>query len=367
MKKLISPALLLAFIQFPGSAPAPGKSSAPLPVNKNLIIITLDGFRWQEFFTGADSVLLHDAEYTQDVSTLRLLYWSPDPGERRKKLMPFVWNVLAEKGQLFGNRLLGNRMNVSNRSILSYPGYNEIFTGKTDPRIISNRKLRNPNIHVLEYLESQPGFAGQVAVFSSWDAFPFILDDQRNGVYINSGHQAITGDDVSPVHAAVNRLQERGEKEETAIRHDMLTFLAAREYLSKQQPRVLYLALGETDEAAHDGRYDIYLEKANQADKMIAEIWHWVQTTAGYRDNTSLVITTDHGRGARPGKWTSHGTFISGSAQTWLAIMGPGISPAGEINEPSQHYQAQLAQTISALLGEDFAGQYGSAAPVSLR
>ena len=103
----------------------------------------------------------------------------------------------------------------------------------------------------------------------------------------------------------------------------------------------------------HQGRYDLYLEKANLADKIIADLWHWVQTTPGYANNTSFIITTDHGRG-RKNKWVSHNEFIKGSSQTWMALIGPGIMPLGEVKETNQLYQQQLAQCIAHLLGEDF-------------
>src|SRR5690606_13730315 len=147
-------------------------------------------------------------------------------------------------------------------------------------------------------------------------------------------------------------------------RCDQLTFLTAKEYLQQHNPRVLYLGLGETDEFAHEGRYDLYLQQASQVDRMIAELWHWVQTTPGYKDNTTFIITTVHGRGSRASNWTAHGEFISGSSQTWFAVIGPGIKPAGEIKSNEQQYLQQMAQTIAHLVGEDFS--ITATSPVSL-
>src|SRR5262245_57821537 len=110
---------------------------APSTPVKNLFIITIDGFRWQEIFNGADSTLLNDEQYTSDTATMRSLYWASSPGERRKRLMPFFWNVLSAKGQVFGNRNFNNKVNVANAYAISYPGYNEIFTGTTDPAVSS--------------------------------------------------------------------------------------------------------------------------------------------------------------------------------------------------------------------------------------
>jgi Type I phosphodiesterase / nucleotide pyrophosphatase len=342
----------------------------PPPVNprlitQNIFIITTDGFRWQEIFNGADSTLINNEDYTPDTGTVKALYWAPDQEERRKKLMPFLWNIINTKGQLYGNRFFNNKVNNANAYSKSYPGYNEIFTGNTDFTISSNAKSPNPNENILEYLNQQDAFRGKVAVFTSWDVFPYILNTGRSQLIINSGYAETEANSVQ--QQMINKVQEEAVDNKTNTRYDELTFLTAKEYVRLHRPRVVYLGLGETDEFAHQGRYDLYLEQANQVDKMIAELWHWVQTTPGYKDNTTFIITTDHGRGSRSSKWASHGDFIKGSSQTWLAVMGPGIPPLGEMKNEEQIYQKQIAQTIAHLVGENFESNRDVAPAVSLR
>jgi len=347
--------------------PPPNTSDSPakLPTAENLFIITTDGFRWQELFNGADSLLINSEHFTPDTSTLKLLYWAATPLERRKKLLPFFWNVIAAKGQIYGNRDLGNKVDVANLYSLSYPGYNEMLTGHADIMISSNKKKNNPNTNVLEYLDSKPGFTGRVAAFSSWDVFPYILNTKRNKLMVNSGYMSMD-ENGSATQQLINTIQSDVVAEKAATRHDQLTFLTAKEYILQHRPRVVYLGLGETDEFAHDGRYDLYLQQATQVDQMIAELWHLVQTTPGYKNNTTFIITTDHGRGSKHSKWTSHGEFINGSSQIWFAVMGPGIQPAGEIKMKQQQYLHQMAQTIAAVLGEDFSAE-NTAPSFSLR
>jgi hypothetical protein len=328
-------------------------SQKNIPPVHNLFIITLDGFRWQELFTGADFSLITNEKYTPDFKMMSTLYWAATPIERRKKLMPFFWNVIAEKGQIYGNRSLDNKVNVANPYAKSYPGYSEIFTGAVDPEISSNKKILNPNPNVLAYLNTRPGFQNKVAAFTSWDVFPYILNEQRSGFLINSGYDTLDSSMPSEEQALINKTEDEGVDEKTNTRYDQLTLLVAKEYIRKTQPRVVYLGLGETDEFAHQGRYDLYLEQANQIDKMIGDLWHWVQTTPGYADNTTFIITTDHGRG-RKNNWTSHGQFIMGSTQTWLALIGPGLLPIGEVKEHLQLYQQEVAQAVAELLGEEF-------------
>ncbi len=266
--------------------------------------------------------------------------------------MPFFWNVIAQQGMLAGNRNYDNKVNVANPYAISYPGYNEIFTGITDGSVSSNEKENNPYTNVLEWLGNQPGFRDSIAVFTSWDVFPFILNRERSHLTLNCGYEDLPAENNEA--SLFDKVQNGIERERSATRHDELTYLAATDYLYTHHPRVLYLGLGETDEYAHRGRYDLYLDKMHEADRMIGEIWHWVQTTPGYKDHTTILITTDHGRGSKPGKWINHGSFVKGSSQTWMAAIGPNIPMDGELKENNQVYARQFPVTIAALLGEEF-------------
>src|SRR5215213_619117 len=92
----------------------------PLNPENKLFIITLDGFRWEEVFRGADSVLLHDPALNSDTTVSRALYWDASTEVRRRKLMPFFWSLIGRQGELFGNRDYNNKVNISNPYALSY-------------------------------------------------------------------------------------------------------------------------------------------------------------------------------------------------------------------------------------------------------
>jgi hypothetical protein len=359
---------IILFSALPVTQPGEWETNHHIPVlpAENLFVITIDGFRWQEIFNGADPSLISDTIYTPDTATMKMLYWHNDPSERRKKLLPFFWNIVATKGQLYGNRNFNNKVNTANLYRCSYPGYNEIFTGHTDIMVSNNKKKNNGNLNVLEYLDSKQKFKGKVVAFTSWDVFPYILNEERSSLLVNSGYENIAGS-ISAGQEMINSVQINGVSERGATRYDQLTFLMAKEYVQKNHPKVVFIGLGETDEYAHQGRYDLYLEQANKIDRMIAELWHLVQTTPGYKDNTSFLITTDHGRGSRDSKWTSHSAFIKGSSQTWLAMIGPGIQPLGEMKKDQQYYQDQFAATIAGLVGEKFKKNISVAKDISLR
>lgn len=316
---------------------------------KHLFVITIDGFRWQEIFTGADPSLVANEEYVRDTALMRSLYWDSTAELRRKKLLPFFWGTIAEQGRLYGNRLWGNKVNVRNWYKISYPGYNEIFTGHTDAFSSPNLPVNNKHVNVLEYLNTSDEYKGKVAVFTSWNVFPYILNETRSGLPVNSGYEKLN-EDQYPEAGLIDSVQSTMRPSKT--RHDMLTYLTAREYIREHHPSVLFLGFGETDECAHSGRYDLYLQQAADLDRMISDLWYYVQTDPYYKDSTTFLITTDHGRGWKTNKWTTHGFWAEGSGDIWMAVLGPNIRPEGELRAKGQVYQKQIAATIASLLGD---------------
>ena len=354
--KIVAVALLAVFPFF--------AHAQPPPEPKNIIIITIDGFRWQEIFNGADPSLLADTSFVNDTTLMQELYAGNTPEIRRQKLLPFFWNVIAMKGQLSGNRQYDNKVNTSNLYKISYPGYSEMLTGYSDLRPVLNTPVQNRNTNILEYLNTEPEYAGKVVAFSSWNIFPYILNEARSGIPVNSGYESIEETDSSSIY--INQVQEK-VKGKTHCRYDQLTFLAARDYIQQQHPRVVLISFGETDEFAHHKRYDRYLQQANSIDKMIAELWYLVQTDPFYKNNTSLIITTDHGRGKKSSSWYAHNLFVKGSGETWLAMLGAGITATGEKRSAEQTYQKQLAATVAQLLGKRFTSNHAPAEALVLQ
>lgn len=321
---------------------------------QNVILVTLDGLRWQEVFSGADESLLNtDTGGVKGLEELKGRFWAETAAERRQKLMPFLTNVVEKQGVLIGNPETGPVVRVSNGHNFSYPGYSEILVGKADERIDSNAKTPNPNVTVLEWLNQQESFQGRVAAFCSWDVFPYIINEARSGVPVNAGWEDLT---IGTSEAAVTKLNLLGKEFGhywDNVRYDYLTFSGAMEYLAAKKPRVLYVSLGETDDWAHARRYDLYLDAANRNDRYMQLLWEAVQRMPEYAGRTALVITTDHGRGETPADWTSHGRLITGCDTMWLGAIGPGI--AGELFDKEAVYtQSQTAATVARLLRQNY-------------
>jgi len=133
---------------------------------------------------------------------------------------------------------------------------------------------------------------------------------------------------------------------------DALSHHAALDYMDVKKPRVVFIGYGETDEWAHDGRYDLYLRSAQQVDKFLAQLWQRAQADPLTRDRTTLIVTTDHGRGVHA-EWRDHGEKVVGAERIWIAAMGPDIAPLG-VRRDTPTTQSQVAATIAAALGYDW-------------
>jgi hypothetical protein len=353
----ISVFLYLLLLVYPLLACGQAKSTK----TEHIVLITLDGFRWEELFAGASDSLMADSRFVKDTVSLRQQFGAATPEARRLKLMPWLWSTLAQSGQLFGNRRLGNQVKVTNPHWFSYPGYSEMLTGFVEPAIGSNDKVPNPNVTVLEWLHKQAAFREKVAAFGSWDVFPYILNQKRSGIPVNAGFSPAGDQDKSAREAFLNQLQTQIPSPWPSVRLDAFTHHYALEYLQRKHPRVVYIAYGETDDFAHDGQYDQYLQSAHRTDGFIKQLWESMQADPVYRNKTTFLITTDHGRGNHAREaWKHHGKEYPGSDAIWLAVLGPDTPATGEVKTKGQWGQNQIAQTVAALLGL----QYTNTKPV---
>ena len=139
-----------------------------------------------------------------------------------------------------------------------------------------------------------------------------------------------------------------------SVRHDAYTARFAFAHLASYHPRVLYLALGETDDWAHDGRYDRVLEALAHTDEILRQLWTTLQADPQYRGKTSLLITTDHGRGVGADGWRHHGEKYATSANTWMAFVSPSMSLRGEWRNHPPLETRQVAATLLGWMGVDW-------------
>ena len=327
--------------------------------DSRLVIITFDGLRWQELFSGADEGLVGDTRFVRNPAQLSAKYWCETPEERRETLMPFVWSYVPQHGYLIGNRQKNSLMQVSNTLNFSYPGYSEMFCGwADDARVNSNDPNPNPNVSVLEVVNQDPRYKGKVMMFSSWESIRFAVNNERGGFPGSSAHEpsytrSYVADIIQDMDAGSPDGGFGGSE-----RMDYITYGMAMETLRKDHPKVFYVGFGDTDEYAHEGKYDLYLDAVHWTDLFIRRIVEYCESDPFYKGKTAYILTCDHGRG-KGAAFRHHGESTRGSEQTWFMAFGKGIPVVGETVDNGVFYTRQFAATIAEILDIDFVPDNG--------
>jgi hypothetical protein len=357
MHRLIGALLLLLVVAGPATAQAPRQ--------QNVVLIVTDGFRWQELFGGADPAL-NNAEFggVEDTAALGRAYLVGDADANRRALMPFMWGVIAREGQIFGDRDLASTVAVTNGYKFSYPGYNEMLTGTADPRIDRNDYGPNPNVTVFEWLAGQPGFAGKVAAFGTWDVFASIFNQDRAPMRVRAGWDAPFPGDTASRRVLLDTLYATTTRVWQEMPYDAFMQAVVMDYVRTERPQALYIGYGETDEWAHEGRYDQYLASAHRVDGFIRDLWTAMQAMPDYAGKTTFIITTDHGRGSGLKAWRNHGAKVDGAEYIWVAVLGPETPGLGVRRNLPDLTQSQIAATVAAAVGKNWVAASGAAPPL---
>lgn len=328
--------------------------------NKKIIVITTDGLRWQEVFNGLDASILKfkPFQHGDSVNTVKA-FGGLTKEESRKKIFPFLWSTIAQKGEIHGNRSKGSLVDNANPYWFSYPGYSEILTGQVDTAVNSNEYKANPNTNFFEFLNTLPFYKNKVVAFASWGAFKRILNEDRAGFpVINGNHinEALLKDPKIKFIADLMKDSYQPFGKDEIL--DGYTKYISLQYLKTKKPNAMYVSFGDTDELAHAGNYPEYLKAANRFDDYLKSIFDFVNTDPDYKGKTVLLITTDHGRGDQNKlQWTSHGQKINDAHQIWYAMFGAGVNPVGEVNKAEQVYQKDLIHKVAKMTNLNFASK----------
>jgi hypothetical protein len=342
-----------------GAHSRPRSTPATALKTRAVVLIVMDGFRWQEVFDGAEHDLMN-SKYgsVQDEKALKAAYWRDTPEEGRAAMMPFLWNTIAKNGQIYGNQHKGSIAQVTNGYKFSYPGYNEMSTGYPNRDINSNEYGPNPNASVFEWLGKRPGFDGAArpVIFGTWDAFYDIFRGKTSGLLIRAGWHLPWAEQsqLTAAEARLKKLYDTTTQIEDDDTFDSFTHEDLLDYLGAHSPRALFVGYGGTDDWAHEGKYDLVLEAAHQDDQHIQELWERMQAKPEYRDAVTFIVTCDHGRGSGLKEWRNHDKNVDGAENIWVAVMGPDTPARGEMTNVPRVTQSQIAATIAALLGQDY-------------
>jgi Type I phosphodiesterase / nucleotide pyrophosphatase len=243
---------------------------------------------------------------------------------------------------------------VTNGKAFSYPGYNEMSTGYPNDAIDSNEFGPNPNATVFEWLNKFDEFRGKVAVYGTWNVYDNIFNRSRSGLVMQTGWILPKKAHETPRDALLRELYDTTTRFDEEDVDNSLLQIPLLDYVKTGLPRVLFVGYGETDNWAHQGRYDLVLDSAHRMDHFVRQLWDTMQAMPQYHGTTTFIITTDHGRGSGLTEWKEHGVQQKGSENIWIAVLGPDTAPLGERAHVAPVTQAQIAATVAAFVGKDY-------------
>lgn len=295
----------------------------------NVILLMLDGVRWQEVFHGTDPEL--------------------DEGDSEQVIFKNLFQDLGANDFLTGDKTMGNEMSVSNDVYISLPAYQSIMAGYTQS-CLSNSCGRISVETVGERILREMNLSKyQVATISSWNKIPHSVEHIEGKTFVNAGQTPLLDETNDPETAEINRRQMADAPPWHDARLDKYTFAHAMNYLKKHQPRFLFISLNDSDEWGHKGHYKNYVSSLRQYDEWIASLIKTLQQMGEYGKSTTLLITTDHGRG--DGKnWKHHSALYPASEFIWLYGRNPLLKGHQGVL-PQNYTHIDIRPTIEATLG----------------
>lgn len=270
---------------------------------RNVILVTMDGVRWDEIFKGSDPNFSHA------------------PSEN---LIPNLSGPLSQEGVLFGDTL-SSTVNVENPTNISLPGYQNIFLGHPS-NCKSNWCVRVFEDTITDELRKKLRLKKRdLAAFTSWGRIRRAWANHPVFTTRNFGLSPILLND--PFYKKINEEQKKdlppwGYPALPIARFDKYTYAAGFHYLTTQKPRFMYIGMLDSDESAHASNYVWYMKSIRDLDSRILQIVEFLKSNPEYGDQTLLIVTTDHGRGEGPA-WTSHGVDHPHSKKMWMYVRPP--------------------------------------------
>lgn len=311
-------------------AQAFGKKRAKILKTKgNVVLVTLDGVRWQEVFNGVDRGL--------------------GPEQQPAEIFSNLWNGYIHQGVILGNKDKGAEMTVANSHNISLPAYHSIAAGMTT-KCASNECGRVPVETMQERIRRELGLTKyQVATIASWDQIPLSVESKKGATFTNASVTDLDDGTKDPIFEKINQEQRADKTHFHSARHDKYTMAHALHYLEKHKPRFLFVSLNDSDEYAHGGDYPGYVRTLRSYDAFIAQLIEKLKSLGQYGRETTLIVTTDHGRGTGA-MWQHHGFFTPDAKFIWLYGSSPRMGAQG-ISPSTRYTHLDIRPTVEAAVG----------------
>lgn len=299
----------------------------------NVILITLDGVRFQEINDG-----------------IRFPRKAGEP--RGRELLPKL-KARVNRGEAFHFGMW-----ISNWAGLSQPGYRSILSGEFEDRCKENTCANIDRKTIFDDLYDQ-GLKrpGELAAFSSWDVIGKTIESQPGRIVRNISLQDYEEEGLTPSEQAtindINAKMKTDLPKWHGSRYDKYTYELSKFFIQKHLPRFFYMQFVDTDEWAHAKSYKGYVRGIRDFDEQLEGLIQMLDQMGEYGENTSIVITTDHGRG-RGLFWTKHSREFLSADRVWaFVIPSKHLLKTKRVRERWQFVRSHIdiRPTVETLLG----------------
>jgi Metalloenzyme superfamily len=305
-----------------------------------VVLVVLDGVRWQDVFGGADRALAR--QHNMGLGT-----WATP-----RALMPNLQNLLDFKGMAIGAPGHGAEMVTGGAQRISLPSYREIFSGRVDAGCQSNDCPQPPGRTIADDVYDASG-PRDVAVVASWPTIARAASADPTRLVLTTGRKLLGRSEVLRADEVIASLLDAGAHGsafpgEGDYRPDALTARIALRYLAIARPRFLFVGLGDADEYGHRNDYRGYLGALHEADDFLGELNVTLDAMGERGRHTTVLLTTDHGRASN---FRDHGLWHPESGRVWLVASGEDVHGRGLVAAARRHTLLEVAPTVRALLG----------------
>jgi hypothetical protein len=303
-----------------------------------VVLVVLDGVRWQEVFGGVDRTLAR----RHGVSPSS---W-PNPAD----LMPNLHRLVDAEGLAIGAPGHGAEITASGPQFISMPGYIEIFAGRPDLGCFRNDCVPAPMRTIADEVRDS-GDTRDVALVTSWPNIARAASTEP-GFVLTAGRKLVDREDVLRADASTASMLDEGAHAPSFpgwgdYRPDAFTGRLALRRLAVSRPRFLFVGLGDADEYAHRNDYAGYLKAVHASDTFLGDLTTLLRSMGARGRHTTVLVTADHGRARN---FIDHGPQFPESGRVWLVAAGADVADRGLV-AASRHTLSDVAPTIRALLG----------------
>jgi hypothetical protein len=297
-----------------------------------VVLVVLDGVRWQEIFGGVDERLRGSL-----------------PMRGAAELVPNL-TALAARGVALGAPGHGAPFLATGPNFVSLPGYVEVLTGRAAP-CQENDCTDRPSWTLVDAFAARSDRG--VAALSSWGTLARVASAGPTEAFVSTGRTGGETREHMRGDPPLWDLVREGEQANPApgwgdYRPDAHTAKLALEYLAREKPAFAFVSLGDTDEHAHHGNYHGYIDALVAADTFVGEVMKLGDAWDDEHHEAVVMVTTDHGRSH---DFRHHGARYPESSQSWLIAAGGPVAVAGAVASPEPRFLRDVAPTIAAISG----------------